>query len=1097
MPQRTVEIQFPLGGLDRALAYQNQRPFTSPDLLNVRPRDALEDRLRGGSRPGTARSYFDNLGNTYVTGAISSISYDSATGLSLFSAATPSFTELGVVGRYLKIVGGGTFKIASFNSTSTVYLQGDASGYSGYDSFTIISGEPVVALARVHPIPGDTDDTPPSASGFPQSLTDTFDVMLTNGALESRWSALTITGFSGTPTTNPLAPTYPEYRGYAGNLNSRNTAAVLSQFTNFSSSSPYTVSITCDMQEDPEFISSVDPNSLARVYQRWQRAKDKRFFVFAKLDNTTPALTTNGIAVAVNFPQNLYSTDVVSADLPTLTLDHYVGGVLTTWTLPIQTPLLRTFKITVQIVNTSVVVSVGSGEASTGSSSILAITSTIPTSGYDRVGFGAGNDTTASWDAYRFDGCFTLVNDFKIDYTQGTEAIEASTVKIGTKFREPMLVGISGGRLWREKTPGVLEPWGQREGVCQAGSTGTTIVLAATETSDLTEWVVDILVGAGFGASRRISAYNTGTQTATIANGFSNSAGDKYRLRPVGNEETGRVVSATTTTVVLELTPLTKTDLTSWTVDTIGGTGRGQSRTILSYNTTSRTATISVGATDWTTTPDATTEYRLRVGNRSINFVRDGRALMTTELHGKLIIGDYAEPRAEFKSSSVNGTALTNAAVTGFPAPDFRSYGIDMSSDVAVLTNPQGSAVAANYSISAVNSTSITLGSSASAGASTCNIMVGRAPKIYDPIADTITILAATAGKGQVPICCPILTRYRDRLVLGGFPPHVWYMSRQGDYQDWDYGQTDEQRAVAGVTGEQGVIASPLTTIFSGREDYLVFGCRREINVMRGDPTVGIITNASDVIGIIDRFAYCMTPDGYIPFLSEGGLNAFTPSSTPSIEPMSARRIPRELVNIDTSRFHVSMLYDQSERGIHLYVTPKQSGIVGQHWWIDWQDKTFWPVAFPVAHNPISLCQHVQGDGRTAVFMGCEDGFIRNHDRLVPDDDGETMATHAVIGPLKMGVGADYRGTLMRTMGVMGAASGQVTLDVLAGDSPEAALAGTTKFSHNVRAGKNVAHRPRVGGVAAFIKLTGQGAPWAMESIVADYKTEGREKGGR
>ena len=45
-------VQFPLEGIDKGGALCQQSPSTSPDLNNVRPYDVLENRARGGQRPG-------------------------------------------------------------------------------------------------------------------------------------------------------------------------------------------------------------------------------------------------------------------------------------------------------------------------------------------------------------------------------------------------------------------------------------------------------------------------------------------------------------------------------------------------------------------------------------------------------------------------------------------------------------------------------------------------------------------------------------------------------------------------------------------------------------------------------------------------------------------------------------------------------------------------------------------------------------------------------------------------------------------------------------------------------------------------------------
>lgn len=58
MPQRKIiPVTFPVGGIDRSLAYQTQPPYTTPDAVNVRARGSSTERGRGGSRPGFASAY--------------------------------------------------------------------------------------------------------------------------------------------------------------------------------------------------------------------------------------------------------------------------------------------------------------------------------------------------------------------------------------------------------------------------------------------------------------------------------------------------------------------------------------------------------------------------------------------------------------------------------------------------------------------------------------------------------------------------------------------------------------------------------------------------------------------------------------------------------------------------------------------------------------------------------------------------------------------------------------------------------------------------------------------------------------------------------
>lgn len=57
MPGRPINIEFPVAGLDESAPHQSQPPYTTPEALNVRPRDTLSGRARGGGRPGLRLAY--------------------------------------------------------------------------------------------------------------------------------------------------------------------------------------------------------------------------------------------------------------------------------------------------------------------------------------------------------------------------------------------------------------------------------------------------------------------------------------------------------------------------------------------------------------------------------------------------------------------------------------------------------------------------------------------------------------------------------------------------------------------------------------------------------------------------------------------------------------------------------------------------------------------------------------------------------------------------------------------------------------------------------------------------------------------------------
>jgi hypothetical protein len=47
-----LKFHFPFNGVNKNFQVTTQPDYTSPDMLNVRPRDTLQGRIRGGQRPG-------------------------------------------------------------------------------------------------------------------------------------------------------------------------------------------------------------------------------------------------------------------------------------------------------------------------------------------------------------------------------------------------------------------------------------------------------------------------------------------------------------------------------------------------------------------------------------------------------------------------------------------------------------------------------------------------------------------------------------------------------------------------------------------------------------------------------------------------------------------------------------------------------------------------------------------------------------------------------------------------------------------------------------------------------------------------------------
>ena len=60
-----MELVFPYKGLNTGLPAEKQPPLTSPILLNVRPFDVDDERIRGGQRPGLTKAYSTQVGGAH------------------------------------------------------------------------------------------------------------------------------------------------------------------------------------------------------------------------------------------------------------------------------------------------------------------------------------------------------------------------------------------------------------------------------------------------------------------------------------------------------------------------------------------------------------------------------------------------------------------------------------------------------------------------------------------------------------------------------------------------------------------------------------------------------------------------------------------------------------------------------------------------------------------------------------------------------------------------------------------------------------------------------------------------------------------------
>lgn len=476
--------------------------------------------------------------------------------------------------------------------------------------------------------------------------------------------------------------------------------------------------------------------------------------------------------------------------------------------------------------------------------------------------------------------------------------------------------------------------------------------------------------------------------------------------------------------------------------------------------------------------------------------------LSSTPRLQKLYIADYGLLKYGAGTGSNVGATFTDSGVASWTALGKTSAEIIADYRMEIISGT--TAPIGIYNITAAGAT-LTLSPTPPRNGSALYHRVVRGPKVLDsslvggagaltlvPIGSVPDVTGVAVTPGQYPLGCTIVAAWDDRLLWGGDPlfPHVVYMSKKGDPDNYLYANETEAAAFAydpaRVSGS-ALIGDAVTAIIPHSHDYCIFAGFRSTSIQRGDPTLGgSLDLISRDIGIIDKFAWCYTPEQVIVGLSTDGLYLFEPSPNAVPQRLSRERLPAELLDINTGLYDVQMAYDVVNQGINIFITPKIVGAT-THWWFDWGKKAFWPETYPSDQEPTAITVHtVGGSNSPTVLYGGRDGYIRRSINAQSVDDGVIMPSSALLGPFSLGHPGAL-GLLQHVFMELATASGQINVDVLVGDTPEKARNALPAFSFTVGGGGDsfapVGQIARVRGGACFLRLSNETlSPWAYES---------------
>jgi len=377
---------------------------------------------------------------------------------------------------------------------------------------------------------------------------------------------------------------------------------------------------------------------------------------------------------------------------------------------------------------------------------------------------------------------------------------------------------------------------------------------------------------------------------------------------------------------------------------------------------------------------------------------------------------------------------------------------------------------------------------------------------IIDPT-DLITITTDNSTDTPVPSDYTVSTIYRDRVFVA--KDNIFYASRIGNHRDWDFGaeMTDSARAITGtieLAGQPGnaVVGNDITAMIPFRDKILVMATCNSLHVLAGDPCQGDLEVIDENIGVIGPYAWAFNGD-ILAFLSNDGVYVGRIGQKPGR--FSEGRIPNELKNVSTSNT-ITMAWDPGARGFHLFITPSSG--TGNHYFLDLDNKAIWPVVFGSDdHQPV-VAAKIKSANLERVILRGRDETWREFLSSATDDDGTTIQSHILMGPLRIAPNDARDAMLTELHGLMADIPSTVTWRVISGSMAEtvadaavadvlSVIVGDKPSSVDAEgtwvAGRNTVDRPRSRG-AWFVLWISAETKWAYEAVAIVAQQLGRNR---
>lgn len=206
----------------------------------------------------------------------------------------------------------------------------------------------------------------------------------------------------------------------------------------------------------------------------------------------------------------------------------------------------------------------------------------------------------------------------------------------------------------------------------------------------------------------------------------------------------------------------------------------------------------------------------------------------------------------------------------------------------------------------------------------------GRNYYVFDPVKNEVEPYESDS-RGEVPKRARLMEAWNGRLVLARTQDSdtTWFMSKQGDPENWDYfppNPTVQDAVNADSAKGPGRAPDSITALVAFDDSTLIIGCDSSIFAMRGDPLGGMRLDSSqggrldqitDQTGMAFGRPTTRGPSGEIYFYGQrGGVYVLTEQG---VERITEKTIEARLQSIDLSSHRVELAWDYRNEGLHLF----------------------------------------------------------------------------------------------------------------------------------------------------------------------------------